>query len=34
MADSVGIDLAEVVRIQESLDRYGDRFLKRIIKGR
>jgi holo-[acyl-carrier protein] synthase len=26
----VGTDLAEVPRIQKSIDRYGDRFLKRV----
>jgi len=31
MVDSVGIDIAEVTRVQESLDRYGDRFLKKIL---
>lgn len=28
---AIGIDLAEVDRIQRVLDRYGDRFLKRVF---
>jgi holo-[acyl-carrier protein] synthase len=28
-----GIDLAEIGRIQRSIDRYGDRFLRRIYTG-
>ena len=29
----VGTDLAEVPRIQKSIDRYGERFLKRVYTG-
>jgi holo-[acyl-carrier protein] synthase len=28
-----GIDLVEIVRIQQSIDRYGERFLDRIFTG-
>lgn len=31
MADSVGIDLAEVDRIRRLLERYGERLIKRIL---
>jgi holo-[acyl-carrier protein] synthase len=31
MVESVGIDLAEISRIKEAIDRYGDRFLGRVF---
>ena len=31
MVESVGIDLAEISRIREAIDRYGERFLGRIF---
>lgn len=31
MVESVGIDLAEISRIKEAINRYGDRFLGRIF---
>lgn len=31
MVESVGIDLAEIKRIEKAIDRYGDRFLGRVF---
>ncbi len=31
MVESVGIDLAEIKRIEEAIERYGDRFLGRVF---
>jgi holo-[acyl-carrier protein] synthase len=31
MADSIGIDIAEVARFQRLLDRYGDRLVARVL---
>jgi holo-[acyl-carrier protein] synthase len=31
MADSVGIDIVELARIKSSVERFGERFLKRIL---
>ena len=31
MAESIGIDITEIARIERLLDRYGDRFLGRIL---
>ena len=31
MADSIGLDIVEIARIERSLERFGERFLKRIL---
>jgi holo-[acyl-carrier protein] synthase len=34
MADSIGIDIAEVARFQRLLDRYGERVVTRVLSSR
>lgn len=31
MTESIGIDIAETARFEKLIDRYGDRFIKRIL---